>query len=120
MNEKSREAMLALLQEAAPNAKPNCERCGVDLIMSVSGCGIDSVPTQVLKAGSSEALCADCIRCMPLRNLAWRDSERMVQQIVNAHYLKGTLTGAERQSLQPLALASTCHRFVTGDRGFPT
>ncbi len=55
-----------------------------------------------------ESLCAICIRRLPLRKLAWRASERVVQQMVNAHYPKGTLNGAERQS----KLVSICDESV--------
>ena len=54
-----------------------------------------------------DSLCASCIRRLPLRNFAWRDSERHVQQIVNSQFPKGTLRGAERQC----KLVSICDEF---------
>ena len=54
-----------------------------------------------------EALCAGCIRRLPLRRFAWRDSERRISQIVNEHHPKGTLNGAQRQS----KLVSICDEY---------
>jgi len=53
------------------------------------------------------SLCALCIRRLPLRNFAWREGERIIQHIVNGHYAKGTLNGAERVS----KLVSLCDEY---------
>ena len=54
-----------------------------------------------------EALCASCIRRLPLRRFAWRDAERRISHIVNDHHPKGTLNGAHRQS----KLVSICDEY---------
>ena len=56
---------------------------------------------------STEELCADCIRRLPLRRFAWRDSERRISQIVNEHHPRGTLRGDQRQC----KLVSICDEF---------
>lgn len=47
-------------------------------------------------ADCPEELCSDCIRRLPLRKFAPRRGERVVQELINAHYPKGTLNGEQR------------------------
>lgn len=58
-------------------------------------------------ADFAEELCEDCIRRFPLRRLAPRDGEGAVQQMINAHYPKGTLSGEERVN----KLVSICDEY---------
>lgn len=44
----------------------------------------------------TEELCADCIRRLPLRKFSPRNGERVVQQMINLHHPKGTLSGERR------------------------
>jgi uncharacterized protein CbrC (UPF0167 family) len=43
-------------------------------------------------------LCVDCIRSLPLDRFTPRRSERIIQQMVNAHHPRGTLSGEERNN----------------------
>ena len=47
-------------------------------------------------ADCPEDICSDCIRRLPLRKFAPRSGERVVQELINAHYPKGTLSGEQR------------------------
>ena len=77
-----------------PDPCPNCDR-GADAYL------IDATPEQEewdVYGPRVESLCVECIRSIPLRRLQPRDCEKKIQQLINAHFKKGTLTGAERHN----------------------
>jgi uncharacterized protein CbrC (UPF0167 family) len=55
----------------------------------------------------AEEICLECIRRLPLRKFAPRRGERIVQEMINSHYPKGTLTGEQRIS----KLVSICDEY---------
>jgi hypothetical protein len=42
-------------------------------------------------ADCPEEICSDCIRRLPLRKFSPRTGEKVVQELINAYYAKGTL-----------------------------
>lgn len=83
-----------------------CENCRCNQPLFPIHADIDN---DAWSYGSDEvfALCETCIRQLPLRRVAWRRSEHVVQHMINAHYPKGTLKGPARQHL----LVSICDEF---------
>ena len=49
-----------------------------------------------VRAHCVHKLCVDCIRRLPLRRFVPRNGERIVQEMINEHYPKGTLSGEQR------------------------
>ena len=47
-------------------------------------------------ADCPEEICSDCIRRLPLRKFSPRTGEKVVQELINAYYAKGTLSGEQR------------------------
>ncbi len=83
-----------LLSESAETSCPACRS-------SNPAFTIDATPEQEewgARGPRVDSLCATCIRSIPLRRLAPRDQEMVVQQLINAHYGKGILKGWERLS----------------------
>ena len=60
-----------------------------------------------ITAERAQTLCSDCIRRLPLRRFAPRNGEPTVQQIISAHFPKGTLSGNQRIS----KLVSICDEY---------
>lgn len=89
--------------QATPDECPACHR---HLPLFPIEAAIDNDEWTV-EADCPEALCAECIRRMRLRQFAPRDGEATVQQIINASFPKGTLSGERRIN----KLVSICDEF---------
>ena len=80
----------------AAKAAVDCEKCAspdhafiVEAVLQVGGDDPDELDF-------GRALCVNCIRSIPQRNLIPIFPELQIQAVVNRHYPKGTLSGEDR------------------------
>ncbi len=69
----------------------NCSRCDANVTSYEAKIAIDDGTDY-----EEQHLCLPCLRSIPLNQLWPRGSEQKAQSIVNQHYKKGTLSGADR------------------------